>query len=114
MPGDNDRPQDVGRRHSRKPKGGEDDPLLIRYQRTMRLELTDLLDALQPVPQDQGLGMVEVPPKRPSLADRAKIWDLAIKLGRELGSAIDPAPTGAGDSQRTARGTPRSRRVAYE
>jgi hypothetical protein len=32
-----------------------------------------------------------VPDKRPDLATRSRTWDLAIKLGRELGSAIDPS-----------------------
>lgn len=58
----------------------------------MRDEVRQLLDELEPVPQDQGLGLVAVKPKRPDLAQRSKIWDLAIKLGRELGSSIDVAP----------------------
>jgi hypothetical protein len=90
---DTDRPQDVGRSHSRKRAGGAKDRALIeRYQDTMRAELADLLAMLAPVPQDPGLGLVTVPPKRPDLATRSKIWDLAIKLGRELGAAIDPDP----------------------
>lgn len=109
---DNARPQDVGRDHGRKRSRGSDDPLLARYQQTMRVELADLLTSLEPVPQDQGLGMVTVPPKRPSLAERTKIWDLAIKLGRELGSAIDPTPT-TGAAGAGSRGIPRPRKVSY-
>jgi hypothetical protein len=93
MATDGDRPQDAGRKH--KPKRAADPAaaaLLDRYLASMRAELADLLDSLAPVPQDQGLGMVDVPPKRPDRATRSRTWDLAIKLGRELGAAIDPTP----------------------
>ena len=111
---DNDRPQDVGRSHERKRKGGEDDPLLVRYQATMRAELGDLLDSLAPIEQDEGLGLVKMPPKRPPLSERTKIWDLAIKLGKELGSAIDPRPMDAPLTPEGGRSKPRARRVAYD
>lgn len=90
---DNARQQDRGRRRTTRTSVHANDRALIeRYEATMRLELSDLLTSLQPVPQDQGLGMVAVPDKRPPLSERTKIWDLAIKLGRELGSAIEPDP----------------------
>lgn len=94
MSEDSARPQDVGRRHARRGAvGPETRALLDRYQASMRSELGVLLDSLEPVPQDQGLGMVTVPPKRPDLATRSRTWDLAMKLGRELGTAIDPTPS---------------------
>lgn len=109
---DNDRPQDVGRRHGRtRREGGADRALIERYQATMRDELGALLDELAPKVQDQGLGMVAIPPKRPDLTTRSKIWDLAIKLGRELGTAIDPDPLPSGPA---APSRPRARkRVDY-
>lgn len=92
MSTDSDRPQDVGRRHARRKREGDGDALVERYYATMRSELAELLDSLAPVPGDQGLGLVKMPDKRLSLAERTKVWDLAIKLGRELGSRIDPTP----------------------
>lgn len=38
-----------------------------------------------------GKGLPAAEPVRPGLADRMKLWDLAIKLGRELGTEVDPA-----------------------
>jgi hypothetical protein len=88
-----ERPQDEGRRHRRKgAPSAATLSLLADYQEAMRSELRTLLTDLQPKAQDQGLGLVAMPPKRPPLAERSKMWDLAIKLGRELGSEIDPAP----------------------
>jgi len=52
---DNDRPQDVGRRHTRKRPDGPPDVLLERYQRTMRVWLTRLLDELDGAPPKPGL-----------------------------------------------------------
>ena len=92
---DNDRPQDVGRRHTRKRPDGPPDVLLERYQRTMRVWLTRLLDELDGAPPKPGLlddvdaAAVTVYPD-PIAA--SKLWDLAIRLGRELGTAIDPSP----------------------
>jgi hypothetical protein len=96
MTSESDRPQDVGRQHRRKPAQGSVDRALVeRYQATMREELARLLDDLAPVPQPDGLHG-PVPAKRPDLATRSRVWDLAIKLGRELGTAIDPDPSPAG------------------
>lgn len=111
MPEDTDRPQDVGRRHSRNARRGRpdaaSDALLDRYQATMRGELAALLDDLTPKPADLGLGLVPAPDSRLPIADRMRIWDLAIKLGRELGSAIDPVPVpvvrGPSPARRRAR-----------
>lgn len=107
-----ERPQDAGRKRNR--RAGQPSPetaaLLERYQAGMRAELAGLLGELEPVPQDQGLGMVEIPDKRPELATRSKIWDLAIKLGRELGAAIDVAPPTDGAALPAPR---RTRRPDY-
>jgi hypothetical protein len=88
-----DRPQDAGRSHKRKgAPSAATRSLLTRYQDTMRAELAAVLDELAPAPPDPGLGMVPVAPKRPPIADRIKLWELGIKLGRELGSEIDSTP----------------------
>ena len=89
---DGTRPQDAGRRHARK---GAPSPasaaLLERYQDAMRAELGDVLGEIRGTESPAGLldGPVTV---RPPLKDRAALWDLAIKLGRELGASIDPTP----------------------
>lgn len=109
-----ERPQDVGRSHARKPRRGAEDPLLGRYQSTMRTWLTRLLDDLDGRPAAPGLmpdaGDVTL---FPDTGEASKLWDLAIKLGKELGSAIDPAPA-PGTAALTARGKPRARRATYE
>jgi len=89
-----DRPQDAGRRHRRRGNPSpETAALLTAYQSAMRDELRAVLAELRGTPEPAGL-MPDVVPalKRPSLADRMRLWDLAIKLGRELGTAIDAAP----------------------
>jgi hypothetical protein len=105
---DGARPQDVGR--SRKRKGAPSAAtrsLLERYQASMRDELGSVLDELAPSPTDPGLGLVKEKPKRPPIAERMKLWDLAIKLGRELGSEIDTTakapPTVVGPGRRRRR-----------
>lgn len=113
MMADNDRPQDVGRRHSRRKSEGGADALVERYYATMRSELAELLDSLAPVPADPGLGLVDMPPKRLSLAERARVWDLAIKLGRELGSRIDPMPPAVAAAPVRAP-VVSARRISYE
>jgi hypothetical protein len=101
---DGARPQDVGR--SRKRKGAPSpatQALIDRYQESMRAELAALLDELKGSPPPPGiLADVEAVIVRPPLKDRAALWDLAIKLGRELGSAIDatPAPAIVGPGRR--------------
>lgn len=109
------RPQDQGRRHRRV---GAPEPetvaLLGRYQVAMRTELEAILSDLQGVPQPDGLHG-PVPPKRPSLADRDKLWGLAIRLARELGQAVDPGPPPdpGGDRLAAARSARPRGRVDY-
>jgi hypothetical protein len=110
---DGSRPQDQGRRHRRKgAPSAATLSLLGDYQDAMRGELRDVLTELagSPAPagllDDAGAKRVTV---RPPISDRMKLWDLAIKLGRELGSEIDPPapPTVVGPSK------PRRARVDY-
>lgn len=92
-----DRPQDVGRAHRRKGSPSpETAALLTEYQEAMRAELRAVLAELTPAMPVAGL-LPDLPPIpiRPSLGDRMRLWDLAIKLGRELGSAIDADPVPA-------------------
>ena len=87
------RPQDAVRSHRRK---GAPSPatasLLAEYQDAMRLELRAVLIELQGSEPPAGLGMVPAVRVRPSLTDRSRLWDLGIKLGRELAGEIDPRP----------------------
>lgn len=80
--GVDDRPQDVGRSHHR---AGELAPetaeLLERYRSAMRLELAGLLGEIRP---DAGQLTIAGDVTLPSLEKRRALWDLAIKLGREL------------------------------
>lgn len=73
----------------------------------MRAELGGLLDALEPPGVSDQLGLDGKPAPQPALplTERARIWDLAIRLGRELGTAIDahPEPTGPAVPSRPAR-----------
>lgn len=104
MTEDDARPQDAGRSHKRKgAPSAATRTLLDRYQSTMRAELAAVLDELEPAAPDPGLGLVSEPPKRPVIGERIKLWDLGIKLGRELGSSIDgpePPPTVVGPGRR--------------
>lgn len=81
---------------------------MTRYQAAMRTELASILDDVSGTPAPAGLLDADAPPVlvRPSLKDRAALWDLGIKLGRELGSAIDAAP----EPTAPAAGAPRARR----
>lgn len=109
---DGARPQDVGRRHVRK---GSPSPetlaLLTRYQATMRDEMRGILEALSAV---KAAGLLDVAPELAiplGDAQRDRLWDRAVKLGRELGSAIDADPPEAPTAQPATR---RSRkRVDY-
>lgn len=49
---------------------------------------------------------------RPTLGDRTRLWDLAIKLGRELGAEVDVTPPAPPERARPAGG-PRRGRVDY-
>lgn len=85
---DNDRPQDVGRRHRRKAApGAATSALLARYQEAMRSELAWILDILKPAE-----GLVGTSVREGSIAERTRRWDLAMKIARELGGEIDPGP----------------------
>ena len=89
------RPQDVGRPHRR--RLGEVSPevasILERYRGAMRDELGDVLEELRPDKVQTVMigGDVRL---KPALADRLRLWDLAIKLGRELNApgAEEPPP----------------------
>lgn len=109
---DSDRPQDVGRPHSRSSRLVEDDPLVKRYHDTMRAWLGRLLDDLDGRPAKPGLlpdaGDVTV---FPETNEASKLWDLAIKLGKELGSSIVDPGTAAPAPRATP---PRRKGVKYE
>lgn len=107
------RPQDQGRPHR---KGGRPSAptatLLARYQQAMRDELAGLLDELAPKVDPQlTLEGAPAPAKRPPIADRVRLWDLAIKLGRELGTEVDttPGPSPTPNAARTGPGWGRRR-----
>lgn len=81
----------------------------------MRDELRAVLAEIRGAPSDPGLGLGGIPltPKRPSLEQRAKLWDLAIKLGKVLGDEIDPAgDVGAADPGPSSG--PRGRRARVD
>lgn len=82
------RPQDVGRVHSRRGiPSAESLALLARYRAALRAELGETLTELRPEPGTEGLGLVAK--GKPALGDRLRLWDLALKLARELGEGID-------------------------
>ncbi len=99
------RPQDQGRTHRRRGRpSAETSSLLADYQAAMRDELRDVLGELRGKPPAAGL--LDDPanppaPVRPPLTERARLWDLAIKVGRELGTEVDvtPAAGEAGPAQ---------------
>ncbi len=98
---DSGRPQDQGRRHrARGAPSAATLTLLASYQAAMRLELERLLRELEGQPPVAGIlppaAGEAIAPKLPSLAERSKIWDLAIKVARELGTEVDVAPAGQG------------------
>lgn len=87
---DGARPQDVERPHRRKGKpSAATTALLARYHAAMRADLARTLEDLEGTASSQleldGSSTV----KRPALAERVRLWELAIKLGRELGTEID-------------------------
>lgn len=110
------RAQDAGRSHH---KRGQPSPattaLLAQYHEAMRGELTEVLRELtgrppDGVPPQLALDGTVPPPKRPSLKDRAALWDLGVKLARELGSSIDPAPDRDAAGKPATRGPARLKR----
>lgn len=111
----NARPQDVGRAHRRSRPGlaPETAAILERYRSAMRAELGDLLEELRPPPAGEAPIVFGAPPPRarPPLPDRLRLWELAIKLGRELGAAglaeLEEEPAPAGGSGSGARGAAR-------
>lgn len=113
-PGPGDRPQDAGRRHRRvgRPSAATL-TLLEEYQEAMRVELRATLVEVRGSPPPAGLLVdVEAVNVRPTLADRTRLWDLAIKLGRELGAEVDVTPPAPPQRARPAGG-PRRGRVDY-
>lgn len=107
-----DRPQDVGRSHAkRRASPRRADALLDRYQAAMRAELERLLIELEPTKPAPGLGLVKERPKPLPIGERSKRWDLAIKLGRELGSALEgeASPAADADASGSDRRLPRGR-----
>jgi len=103
-----ERPQDVGRSHARKRGIAESDPLLARYQTVLRAELVRLLDDLEAT--ESALGGATIL-RYEKMRDREERVELAAKIARELGTAIDadsrPGPSTAG------RRAPRPRRADY-
>lgn len=82
----------------------------------MRDELSTLLGDLAGKPSAPGLLDVatDTPAiERPALKDRAAMWDLAIKLGRELGTSIDTRPPNAAAVEAAEAPARRRGRVDY-
>lgn len=111
--------QDQGRKHRR---AGRPSPatvsLLGEYQDAMRDELRELLVEIRGRPLPPGLGLTpDAPAKRPSIAERGRLWDLAVKLARELATEIDagvaPAASSSSSAGGRGRGPARGRGVTY-
>ena len=107
-----DRPQDVERPHRRRP--GELEPdvddQLRAYRRALRLELADLLAEIRPPAPSSGqlaLDGTLAAPTRPALEQRRQLWDLAIRVARELGQAPGVTAETAPAPSRPKRGAPR-------
>ena len=106
------RAQDQGRRHRRRgTPTGATSTLLTRYQSVMRIELTGLLDELEAT-EPAGLGLAGEVPKITGTAERAKRWELAIRLARELGTEVDVRPVEDVAAGAPIRMRPQSRRRA--
>jgi hypothetical protein len=88
---ENARPQDVARAHrrTRGTPAPETEALLERYRAAMRAELESLLVEIRPPAPELGQLAMDgtVPPVRPKLAERRELWDLAVKIARELSSS---------------------------
>lgn len=83
----------------------------------MRDELAALLEAIADRPTSPQLTLDGKPaPAKPlTIEQRSRLWDLAIKLGRELAAEIDPPAPAEGDAaDPAAPAKPRRRaRVDY-
>jgi hypothetical protein len=91
MSDDPGRPQDAGRPHRRRgAPAPEADEILDRYRRELRAELGELLEEIRP-----GAGQLTISggTARPTLEVRAKLWELSMKLARELERSAEPEPT---------------------
>lgn len=107
------RPQDQDRPHRKRAQPSpETASLLAEYQASMRSELRAVLAELRGKLPDPGLGLINAEPERPNLTDRMRLWDLAIKLGRELGTEVDDRPIEEG-AQPAAPRKWRRARVAF-
>lgn len=107
------RPQDQGRRHRRKgAPGAETATLLDTYRAAMRAALRQVLHELEGTPQPDGL-TGPVPNKPPSTTERAKLWDLGIKLARELALETDLGDDPPADDDDEPARAPRVRRSAF-
>jgi hypothetical protein len=99
---ESERPQDVERSHHRRVgPTPETEAILERYRAAMRSELAMLLEML-------GARRVGLMPDAPGelvipLGERTKLWDLAVKLGRELGAAQELGFTGDPNASEMAR-----------
>lgn len=116
MPDATDRPQDAGRSHRRRPRlSAASASLLARYHDALREDLDTVLDELRGTVAPTGLLDAQLAPgevrTRPPVKERAALWDLAIKLARELGTAIEPGPEPKGGAQPARRSR---RKVAYD
>lgn len=99
---ENDRPQDVGRRHRRAPRELPSEAtrtLLASWHDALRAQLQLVLDELdpQPDPSQPGLDGKPLPAKRPALSTRAQLVSLGVQVARELGTAIDVRPPTAAE-----------------
>ena len=93
MTTDNDRPQDVGRRHARKRAGTATSAALIeRWHAVERMTLERVTVDLEGVDKGIGLDGKPMPREYPSDSRTAALVDLGVKLARDLGSDIDPEP----------------------
>jgi hypothetical protein len=79
----------------------------------MRDELRDVLRELKGSVAPTGLLDTEFTTSevvtRPSLTERMKLWDLAIKVGRELGTEVDGSVATAGAQPSAPRKRSRAR-----
>ena len=83
-----DRPQDVGRKHRKQRRlNAQDTSILATYQAVMRAELRRLLRDIRG--EFKSLPENAPPESLLPIDERAKRWNLAIKLAKELGADID-------------------------